>query len=84
MEWHPIQGGIEMLVHVVTSCCSLLLKVLKLERDLIVGGSRFHSQGAAQLNDLSSQVFLVLAVDDINETPVIPRQRQNVYFKWHR
>jgi len=36
---------------------SLILKISKLEIDLIVVGSRFQSLGAAQLNDLFTQVF---------------------------
>ena len=46
---------------------SLILKISKLEIDLIVVGSRFRTLGAAQLNDLSARVFLVLIVGKANK-----------------
>lgn len=47
----------------------VLLKIFKLEIDRIVVGSRFQSPGAAQLNDLSPKVFVVLTFEDVNKTP---------------
>ena len=52
---------------VVCSLSTLNLKISKLEIDLIVVGSRFQSLGAAQLNDLSAMVFLVLIFGKVNE-----------------
>ena len=46
---------------------SLILKISKLEVDLIVVGSRFQSLGVAQLNDLSARVFLVLIFGKVNK-----------------
>ena len=46
---------------------SLILKISKLEIDLIVVGSTFQSLGAAQQNDLSAKVFLVLIFGKVNK-----------------
>jgi len=47
---------------------TLILKISDLEIDLIVVESSFQSLGAAEVNDLSARVFLVLIVGKVNKT----------------